>query len=213
MPSTWRASSATLASRRSPCPEQPPTPFAAGVIARRDVARGPHVAPANETLRGVVALALDAPLGDATHGALAEPPVNVNVVRAFSGYGVQAWGARTLSDDTWLRYVPVRRGLSAVQRRVVAALREVVFEPHTPMLWLRVSQSVLGVLLPMYDAGALRGAAPEEAFYVRCDGALNPPESVEQGRLLVEVGVAIAAPAEFIVFRVGRREGVVEVVE
>jgi hypothetical protein len=199
--------------------EMPPTPFAAGVIARRDLARGPHVAPANETVRGLVGLtqALD----DDVHGRLYVPDANpagndvssINVLRAFPGYGVQVWGARTLSTDTWLRYLSVRRCLSAIERRVKAALDAVVFEPHTPMLWLQVTQIALSVLLPVFDSGALRGERPDQAFYVRCDAGVNPPEDVAAGRLVCEVGVAIAAPAEFLVFRVGRREGVVEVIE
>jgi phage tail sheath protein FI len=67
--------------------------------------------------------------------------------------------------------------------------------------------------MPLFESGALRGTRPEEAFYVRCDSTINPPEAVAEGQLLIEVGVAVAAPAEFIVFRIGRREGVVEVLE
>ena len=123
------------------------------------------------------------------------------------------WGARTLSRDTFLRYLPVRRALQSVERRVASALQLVVFEPHTQMLWLQAVQIVLNVLLPLFNEGGLRGDRPDQAFFVRCDSSNNPPEAIAGGQLLIEVGVAIAAPAEFIVFRVGRRDGVVEVVE
>jgi hypothetical protein len=189
----------------------PPTPFAAGIIARRDLARGPHVAPANETVREVVGLTR--PLDDELHGTLYELPNQINVLRAFPGYGIQLWGARTLSPDRWLRYVSVRRCLSAIERRVLVALQEMVFEPNSPVLWLQVTHVVLGVLMPLFDAGALRGTRPDEAFYIRCDESTMTADDVQNGRLVCETGVAIAAPAEFIVFRVGRREGVVEVVE
>ena len=203
----------------APIVELPPTPFAAGVIARRDLARGPHVAPANETLRGVVGLTVA--LDDDPHGRLYSPEPDarglavpaINVLRAFPGFGIQVWGARTMSTERWLRYLTVRRCLSAVERRVKAALDPVVFEPNTPLLWLQVTHLVLGVMLPVFDSGALRGERPEEAFYVRCDSTVNPPEEVQAGRLVCEVGVAVAAPAEFLVFRLGRREGVVEVIE
>src|ERR1035441_7779701 len=69
------------------------------------------------------------------------------------------------------------------------------------------------VLVPVFNAGALRGDTAEQAYYVRCDGSNNPPETIAVGQVLCEVGVAVAAPAEFIVFRVGRREAVVEVLE
>jgi hypothetical protein len=201
-----------------PVIELPPSPYAAGVIARRDLARGPQSSPANETLRDVVASVL--PFDDEIHGSLYDPdpdaagPVPaVNVMRAFPGYGIQLWGARTLSTERWLRFLSVRRTLTAIELRMKAALDLLVFEPNIPALWLQITQTALAVLTPFFESGALRGDRPEEAFYVRCDGRVNPPEAVERGELLVEVGVAVAAPAEFIVFRVGRREGVIEVVE
>jgi hypothetical protein len=195
----------------APLLELPPTALAAGVIARRDLARGPHIAPANERLVGVVGLS--PAVDDATNGVLYETPLHVNPLRAFPGTGVQVWGARTLSQDRWMRYLPVRRCLSAIERRALAALRPLVFEPNDRTLWFQVTQALLGILVPLFRSGALRGDTPEEAFYVRCDESNNPPETVELGQVLCEVGVAIAAPAEFIVFRVGRREAVVEVLE
>jgi hypothetical protein len=197
----------------------PPTPLAAGVVARRDLARGPQIAPANETLLTVVGVSrpidddsnalLYSPLPDANGLAVAP----VNIVRPFPGYGVQIWGARTISSDPWMRFINVRRALSAIERRCTAALDALVFEPNTPFLWAQVTQAVLAVLLPMYQSGGLRGSTPDEAFYVRCDSSLNSPETIALGLLVCEVGVAVAAPAEFIVFRIGRNEGVVEVME
>ena len=194
-----------------PVVEMPPTSLVAGVMARRDLSRGAHIAPANETLRGAVGTTQ--PINDALHGALYAPPANINILRDFSGYGVQVWGARTLSTDMWLRYVPVRRCLSAIVRRALAAMEPLVFEPHNAALWLQMTQAMLNILLPIYESGALRGDRPEQAFYIRCDASVNPPEQIENGLLVCEVGVAVAAPAEFIVFRIGRREGTVEVME
>jgi hypothetical protein len=195
----------------APIFELPPTALAAGILARRDLSRGPHVAPANERLVGVVGLS--PPVDDAINAAIYTTPLNINPLRAFPGVGVQLWGARTLSGDPWMRYLPVRRCLSAIERKVLAALRPLVFEPNTPTLWLQIVQAVLSVLVPVFNAGALRGDTAEQAYYVRCDGSNNPPETIAVGQVLCEVGVAVAAPAEFIVFRVGRREAVVEVLE
>ncbi|MBX3306650.1 MAG: phage tail sheath family protein [Nitrospira sp.] len=195
----------------APIVELPPTALAAGIIARRDISRGPHIAPANERLIGVVGLSQ--PVDDATNGTIYESPLNINPIRTLPGLGVHLWGARTLSNDRWMRYVPVRRCLSAIERRVLAALRPLVFEPNTPTLWFQIVQAVLSILVPVFNSGALRGDTPEQAYYVRCDDSNNPPDTIAAGQVLCEVGVAIAAPAEFIVFRVGRREAVVEVLE
>jgi Bacteriophage tail sheath protein len=195
----------------APIVELPPTGLAAGVLARRDIARGPHIAPANERLIGVVGLSPQ--VDDAINAAIYETPLNINPLRAFPGLGIQLWGARTLSADRWLRYLPVRRCLSAIERRALVALRPLVFEPITPTLWFQITQALLGILVPIFNAGALRGETQEQAFYVRCDDTNNPPETVAAGQVLCEVGVAIAAPAEFIVFRVGRREATIDIVE
>ena len=197
----------------------PPSAYAAAILARRDLSRGPQVSPAAETLREVVGLT--GTFDDKVHGELYDPDIDaaglavpsVNVLRAFPGYGIQLWGARTLSTETWLRFLSVRRTLTAIELRMRAALELLVFEPNRPALWLQVTQAAFAVLLPIFESGALRGSRPEEAFYVRCDARVNPPEAIARGELIVEVGVAVAAPAEFIVFRVGRREGVIEVLE
>jgi hypothetical protein len=204
----WLLAQDTVA---APIYELPPTSFAAGVIARRDLARGPFVAPANERLNGVVALGH--PIDDTIHGRLTESPLHLNLMRATRGAGIVVWGARTLSSDHWLRYLSVRRTLTKIERSAVTALRPLVFEPNTPALWFQVTQALLGVLVPLQQAGAFRGQSAAESFYVRCDERNNPPDQVENGVMLCEVGVAIAAPAEFIVFRLGRSEGVVEVLE
>jgi hypothetical protein len=203
----------------APVLEMPPSAYAAGIIARRDLARGPEISPANETLRGVVAVAarmdddINAMLYDREPDSAGRRVAAVNVMRAFPGYGLQLWGARTLSTELWLRFISVRRTLTAIELRMKAALDLLVFEPNRPALWLQITQTAFSVLLPLFESGALRGERPEEAFYVRCDGRVNPPDAIARGELLVEVGVAVAAPAEFIVFRVGRREGVIEVLE
>jgi hypothetical protein len=195
----------------APLVELPPTALAAGILARRDISRGPHIAPANERLVGVVGLS--PPVDDTINAAIYPSPLNINPLRSFPGLGVQLWGARTLSNDPWMRFLPVRRCLSAIERKAFAALTPLVFEPNGPTLWFQIVQAVLSILVPVFNAGALLGDTPEQSYYVRCDASNNPPETIADGQVLCEVGVAIAAPAEFIVFRVGQREGVVEVIE
>ncbi len=188
---------------------QSPIGFVVGVFARRDLARGPHVAPANETLVGVVGLEtpVDDPVNEQVYDA------GVNALRAFPGYGIQVWGARTLQwtdDPTSLGWVNVRRCLSSIERDVERIGQSIVFEPNLPLLQLQLVSAVTGHLVDVLASGALQAENQDDAFFVRCNAANNPPSLADAGELLCEVGVAIAAPAEFIVFRVGRREGVVE---
>jgi hypothetical protein len=48
---------------------------------------------------------------------------------------------------------------------------------------------------------------PGEAFYVKCDAELNPPESRDLGRLIVEIGLCPVKPAEFVIFRISQWAG------
>jgi uncharacterized protein len=192
---------------------QSPVGHVIGVFARRDLTRGPHAAPANETLEGVVALeyAVDDPINEQVYDG------GVNVLRAFPGRGLQVWGARTLlwgnEPSAPLAWVNVRRCLSSIERNVERIGQLVVFEPNLPTLQLQLASAVTGHLLTVLASGALQADKQEDAFFVRCNTANNPQPVIDAGQLICEIGVAIAAPAEFIVFRVGRREGVVELKE
>ncbi|HEX8557458.1 MAG TPA: phage tail sheath subtilisin-like domain-containing protein [Pyrinomonadaceae bacterium] len=178
----------------------PPSGHVAGVYARTDAQAGVHKAPANAELSGVLDLETDV-------GAAAQEWLNregVNCLRAFRGRGVRVWGARTLSRDPAWRYVNVRRLALTLRRRIEAAMTWASFEPNVPSLWVRVQRELSGHLLQLWRAGALRGATPEQAFFVKCDAETNPPAERDAGRVVCEVGVAAEAPAEFIVLRIVR---------
>jgi phage tail sheath protein FI len=130
---------------------------------------------------------------------------------------VQVWGARTLlwadAPDAPLGWVNVRRCLSSIERNVERIGQDAVFEPNLPLLQLQVASAVTAHLLDVLASGALAAEEQADAFFVRCTTSNNPSSVTDAGELICEVGVAIAAPAEFVVFRVGRREGVVELQE
>ncbi len=175
----------------------PPSGHMAGVWARTDTERGVHKAPANEVVRGAVDLELAITRGE--HDQL--NPIGVNVIRAFPGRGVRVWGARTLSSDAAWRYVNVRRLFNFVQSSILSNLDWVVFEPNDADLWARITRDVSAFLTGVWRTGALFGSTPSEAFFVRCDATTNPPDSIEAGYVITEVGMAITKPAEFVVFR------------
>jgi phage tail sheath protein FI len=188
-----------------------PVGAVAGIFAQVDVEIGPHAAPANRRLLGVVGL--EAEVGDEDN-ALAYD-AGVNVLRAFPGAGIQLWGARTLrwrdrgSRFEPLAFVNARRCLSAIARSVEVIGGPLVFQPNNAMLRIKLHQMVTDYLLRVYRSGALMGEIAEEGFFVKVQ---TVPESAEN-ELVCEVGVALAAPAEFIVFRLGREGGVIELEE
>jgi phage tail sheath protein FI len=158
---------------------------------------GVHKAPANEILEGVVDLEVNL-----THDQ--QGPLNVrgiNCLRAFPGRGIRIWGARTLSSDIFWRYVNVRRLFLTVGRWIERNMADVLFEPQSLGLWAHIVRDLSVYLEELFRRGALKGESPQEAFYVKCDAELNPPEVQAEGIVITEIGLAAAVPAEFIVVR------------
>ncbi len=175
----------------------------AGLWARNDNTRGVHKAPANEVLQGAVGLAYQVTKGEQD----TLNPIGVNCIRAFPGRGIRVWGARTLSSDPAWKYINVRRLFNYVEKSIENGTQWVVFEPNNRKLWARVSRDVSAFLRIVWRDGALFGSAPSEAFYVKCDDELNPPESRDLGRLIIEIGLAPVKPAEFVIFRISQWAG------
>ncbi|MFE9566813.1 phage tail sheath family protein [Streptomyces sp. NPDC006487] len=178
----------------------PPSGHMAGIWARSDDTRGVHKAPANETVRGP--LALELAITRREHDLL--NPLGVNCIRVFPGQGIRVWGARTLSSDPEWRYLNVRRLFNFVETSILQGTNWVVFEPNDPKLWDSVKRTITMFLRGVWRDGALYGRTPDDAFYVKCDDENNPEDSRDRGVLTVEVGIAAVKPAEFVVFRISQ---------
>ena len=181
----------------------PPSGHVAGIWARNDDTRGVHKAPANEVVRGAISLALN--LTKAEHDQL--NPNGINCIRAFPGRGIRVWGARTISSDPAWRYLNVRRLFNYVEESIFEGTQWVVFEPNDIRLWGRVKRTINSFLLRVWRDGALFGATPDQAFFVKCDAENNPPEVRDAGQLIVDIGIAPVKPAEFVVFRIAQFSG------
>ncbi len=182
----------------------PPSGAVAGVYAAVDGSRGVWKAPANVALTSVLAPAvkLDSALQedlnvDATTGK------SINAIRSFTGKGTLVWGARTLAgnDNEW-RYISVRRFFNMVEESVKKSTAWAVFEPNDANLWVKVRGMIENYLIDKWREGALAGATPKDAFYVKCGlGSTMIPQDILEGRLIVEIGMATVRPAEFIVLK------------
>lgn len=178
----------------------PPCGHMAGIWARTDSERGVYKAPANEVIRGAVDVAQQITHGE--QGLL--NPKGVNCVRTFGTRGIRVWGARTLSSDAAWKYVNVRRFFNYVEESIRQGTQWVVFEPNDFGLWQRIKRDITSFLLRSYRDGALFGATAEQAFYVKCDEETNPPETIDAGMVVIEIGMCPVKPAEFVVFRVAQ---------
>ncbi|HEX9992935.1 MAG TPA: phage tail sheath C-terminal domain-containing protein [Acidimicrobiales bacterium] len=180
----------------------PPSAVAAGIVARRELERGVVAGPANELARGVV---------DVTERF--RPPVHAELhhagvdVFAPERDGIRLTGARTLSRDREWRQLSVRRVVTYVERTIETELRWLVFEPNDRSLRATVRRVLRDLLRRLWDAGAFAGATEDQSFFVRCDEANNPPHVADQGRLVVEIGLAPASPLEFVVVELCRTDG------
>jgi phage tail sheath protein FI len=181
----------------------PPSGHIAGIWARNDGERGVHKAPANEVVRGAIALELN--LTRAEHDQL--NPIGVNCVRTFPGRGIRVWGARTLSSDPAWRYLNVRRLFNYIEESILLGTQWVVFEPNDMDLWERVKRTIGAFLVRTWRDGALFGSTPAEAFFVKCDGENNTAETIDAGQLIVDIGIAPVKPAEFVIFRLAQFSG------
>ena len=130
-------------------------------------------------------------------------PKGINAIRFLNG-AIRIWGARTLSTDPSWRYINVRRLFIMVETSIERATQWVVFEPNDHRLWKRVARTISSFLTLLWRNGALMGTAPEQAFYVKCDAETNPPEVIDAGQLVCEIGLAPVKPAEFVIFRIGQ---------
>jgi uncharacterized protein len=180
----------------------PPCGHVAGVFARSDARVGVAKAPANEEVLGI--LDLDAAVDVAVQDRL--NPEGVNCLRPFPGRAIRVWGARTLSRQPEWRYVNVRRLFLTLRRWIDLNMAWAPFEPNTPRLWVRIGRELTAYLNGLWRDGALVGAAPAEAFYVKCDAETNPAAGRERGEVVTEIGLAPSSPAEFVVVRIVHRE-------
>lgn len=181
----------------------PPSGHMVGIYNRSDAERGVHKAPANEVVSNAVGVEFNISKGEQD----VLNPIGVNCIRAFPGRGIRVWGARTLSSNAAWRYVNVRRLFITVEASMDAGLQWVVFEPNDSTLWAKVRRDITSFLRGVWRSGALFGNTPEQAFYVKCDEELNPPEVRDLGQLVIEVGMCPTKPAEFVIFRITQWAG------
>lgn len=195
----------------------PPCGHVAGIYARSDIERGVHKAPANEVIRGLYtdsqdpAAGLQIQVNSANQDIL--NPRGVNVLRFFVGRGPLVWGARTMSRDPDWKYVNVRRLFIFVEESIDEATQWVVFEPNDEPLWARVRRSVSDFLTRLWMDGMLQGRSKEEAYFVKCDRTTMTQADIDNGKLIMVIGIAPVKPAEFVIFRIGQWTGGSEVTE
>jgi uncharacterized protein len=182
------------------------TPCAAmaGVYASVDNARGVWKAPANVSLNYVkstqVRITEDDQMDmniDVIDGK------SINAIRAFTGQGIKVWGARTLdgNDNEW-KYINVRRFFNMVEESVKKSTNWAVFEANDSNTWVKVRAMIENYLFVKWRDGAMAGTKPSDAYFVRVGlGRTMTEQDILEGRMIIEIGMAVVRPAEFIILR------------
>ncbi len=183
----------------------PPSGHMAGVYARIDATRGVHKAPAGDEAIVSGAIAVERGLSNVDHGQLNLS--GINVIRSFGGGRPTVYGARTTTHDTNWQYVNVRRLFLFLETTIRVGLHGAVFQPNNLALWQGLKRTLGAFLRSVWESGALFGATPKDAYYVRIDEALNPFSEQALGRLNIEIGARPTYPAEFIIVRIGIWQG------
>ncbi len=182
----------------------PPSGAMAGIYAMVDASRGVWKAPANVSLTAVKGPVVNVTQEEQENLTMdVDAGKSINAIRSFPGKGTMVWGARTLAgnDNEW-RYISVRRFFIMVEESLKKATGAFVFEPNDANTWLKVRSMIENFLMLQWRAGALAGAKPEEAFYVRVGlGQTMTAEDILNGYMHVEIGMAVIRPAEFIVLK------------
>lgn len=175
-----------------------------GVYARTDVTRGVWKAPANEVVHGI--LQFETAITKGEQDIL--NPIGVNAFRDFrtANRGLRVWGARTLSSDPEWKYINVRRLFIYLEQSIERGVQFAVFEPNTESLWATVKQSISNFLITVWRNGGLEGVKEEEAFFVNVGYNVTMTQTdIDNGRMIVEVGVAPVKPAEFVIIRISQK--------
>jgi phage tail sheath protein FI len=182
----------------------PPSAAIAGVYARVDRDRGVWKAPANVGLMDVVKPSVS--VSKSEHDTLninVTTGKSVNAILSMPGYGTVVMGGRTLNgnDNEW-KYINVRRLFNVVEESVKKSTGWVIFEPNTAATWVKVQAMIENYLFLKWRDGALAGAKPEQAYFVRVGlGTTMNATDILEGRMIVEIGMAVSRPAEFIILR------------
>jgi phage tail sheath protein FI len=187
----------------------PPCGFVAGLYAATDATRGVWKAPAGIDASLVGEAGLTTVLTDLQNGTLNVHAVNC--LRHFPVYGDVIWGARTLRGNDQVgsewKYVPIRRLALFIESSLFDGTQWVVFEPNDERLWSQIRLNVGAFMQGLFLQGAFQGSAPQQAYFVKCDGENNPQSSIDLGIVNVLVGFAPLYPAEFVVIQIQQMAG------
>jgi phage tail sheath protein FI len=89
-----------------------------------------------------------------------------------------------------------------VEQSVKNAIEPFVFAANDSNTWTRVKAMISNYLTEQWKQGALAGTTAKDAFYVNVGlGVTMSDLDIWEGRMIVQIGMAVVRPAEFIILQ------------
>jgi hypothetical protein len=178
-----------------------------GTIAARTLMNGAWYSPAYQVLHGV--LTVQPALGDAVVRLL---DARINPIRQLP-QGFVALDALTLFPGDEYGDMHVRRLLILLRRLAVREGTVAVFDNNDDSLRRLMQREFEQVLGNLFVRGAFAGTTHDEGYRVITDASVNPRQSIDQGRFIVELQVAPSHPLMFLTLRLVQEGGTIVGVE
>ena len=172
----------------------------AGIYVRTDLEMGVNKAPANAVVRGAVDVEYTLSRNQQDNLVLQ----GINCISNFGGRGIRVWGSRTLSKEPTKKYVNFCRLLIYLEQSITKGIAWAVFEPNNDVTWAKVKSAIENFLMQSWKKGFLMGVNPQEAYFVKIDRTTMNQSDIDNGRLIVLIGIAPVKPAEFIIIRINQ---------
>jgi Bacteriophage tail sheath protein len=179
----------------------PFSPFVAGALAFKDLAKGYWWSPSNTPMIG--ALGPDVSLYSSILDAASDVNnLNSNgIVTAFSafGTGLRVWGNRSAGYPTIStpdQFINVRRTMDVIEESVELNMMQYLDQPISNALISQILANVNGFIRSLIQRGALVAGA---ASY---NPAENPAAQIANGQLVFDIDCMPPPPAERITFNV-----------
>ena len=190
----------TAFSRRLPAEIEPPEGLFIGTLAQNALMRGTFRSAADRPLLGVERVF---PQLDRSQLYRPNGEDEICLIDRVSILGLTPQGMLLRSDVTTslnesYRPACLNRLMAAIVRMARYTGELTSFESSSEQLWETIRSQLETLLLGFWNAGALRGITPAEAFEVRCDRSTMTQADLDNGRVIVQVTVAPAMPITHI---------------
>lgn len=182
----------------------------AGVLGQylaTDASRGPAKTPAGFNNKLALAISTNHAFTNAELDSLNTSVDPINPIRQVPGAGIVIMGGRTLDNTLNNRYINIRRSLIYIEKSMQDLSAFAVFENNDAVLWTQIQNILSNFLFNYWQNGGLRGSNATQAYYVKCDDTTTSFTDMQNGRVNVQVGVALEYPSEFIVINVSQLTG------